>query len=218
MQIAMRASNGPKYRDGPVLRLALGLPIAAGVTATLAAVMAYLVQVDEVNLKKSEPRIFTSIVYQEPESEPIGRTYKSPQKISAATPPPMQKVQGPATSVSIAAPVIPAVQPKLEATTIKFAPMNASGFMDRQLEAIRPPMVVYPEPAATKGLEGACEVRFSLSPRGTPFNVDAVCSDRIFEKAAVRAVERAEFLPQVRRGQPSEVHNLIYPLVFKLDK
>lgn len=217
MQIAMRAANASQYRDVAVLRLALGLPIAAVITAALAAVMAHLVQVDEVSVERSEPRILKPIVYQEPEPEPIRHTHKSPQKISAISPPPMQKVQGSATSVSIPLPVLPAVETKLEATSIKFAPLSPSGFMDRPLEAIRPPLAVYPEPAAVRGLEGSCEVRFSLSPRGTPFNVDAICTDRVFVKAAVRAVERAEFLPQVRSGQPSEVHNLIYPLVFKLD-
>jgi protein TonB len=59
-------------------------------------------------------------------------------------------------------------------------------------------------------------VHFSLTARGLPYDVVAVCSPSGFENEAARAVSRAEFLPEIRQGMPVESHNYVYPMEFKL--
>jgi TonB family protein len=65
-------------------------------------------------------------------------------------------------------------------------------------------------------MEGSCDVHFSLSTRGLPYDITAACSHAGFEKEAVRAVSKAEFLPEIRQGLPVESHNYVYPMEFRL--
>ncbi|MCA8901431.1 MAG: TonB family protein [Hyphomonas sp.] len=105
--------------------------------------------------------------------------------------------------------------PDLPLQAVSFTPLAASPIGERVPTPVRPPLPVYPTSQASRGAEGDCEVRFSLSPRGLPFDVVATCTDPGFEREARRAVSKAEFLPQIRDGQPVESHNLVYPLEFR---
>ena len=56
----------------------------------------------------------------------------------------------------------------------------------------------------------------NVSIRGEPFDVRADCTDRVFERAAKKAVEKVKFAPQIRDGLPVMVTGVIYPLEFQL--
>lgn len=93
---------------------------------------------------------------------------------------------------------------------------RTTAIIDRSLQPITPPLPQYPRNAAMNGLEGYCDVHLTVSPRGEPFNVQAECSDRVFEKAAEKSVRKVKFAPQIRDGLPVTVTGVVYPLEFRL--
>jgi protein TonB len=95
-------------------------------------------------------------------------------------------------------------------------PKRVSAITARTLQPITPPVPIYPDKAAVRGLEGFCDVHLSVSIRGEPMNVRAKCSDRVFQNAAERAVKKVKFAPQIRDGLPVTVTGVVYPLEFRL--
>lgn len=86
----------------------------------------------------------------------------------------------------------------------------------RVLKPISGPAAVYPQRLLQRGIEGSCEVRFSVSSRGEPLNIRPNCSHAGFETAAKRAVSKSRFAPEIENGQPVESNNVIYPIEFNL--
>ena len=108
----------------------------------------------------------------------------------------------------------PEVVPTLTLAGLMTAPTPVT---DRVATPVRPLMVTYPNSAASRGLEGICEVSFDITPQGLPYNVEANCTHRVFEDEARRAVSRSEFLPQIINGHAVETHRVVYPLEFRLN-
>ena len=88
---------------------------------------------------------------------------------------------------------------------------------EKQLQPITAPNVVYPPSMLRREIEGSCEVRFDVSARGEPFNIQADCTHPGFERSAERAVASAKFSPKVVRGQPVERRNVVYPIDYAMD-
>ncbi|MEM9573370.1 MAG: energy transducer TonB [Pseudomonadota bacterium] len=95
-------------------------------------------------------------------------------------------------------------------------PKRTNTIQKRHLLPIMPPVPVYPRPAISRNLEGYCEVSFSVSIRGEPFGIQADCTDRVFKSAAIKAVKKVKFAPQIRDGLPVTVTGVVYPLEFRL--
>lgn len=95
-------------------------------------------------------------------------------------------------------------------------PKRVTAITARTLQPITPPVPIYPDTAAGRGLEGFCDVHLSVSVRGEPLNVRAECSDRAFKNSAERAVKKVKFAPQIRDGLPVTVTGVVYPLEFRL--
>lgn len=87
---------------------------------------------------------------------------------------------------------------------------------DRDAQPLIRPVANYPEKAAQLGLEGSCDVRFTVSDLGAPIEVLASCSDEVFEEEAVKAVSGALFSPAIKNGVPTARTNVVYPLEFTL--
>ena len=77
--------------------------------------------------------------------------------------------------------------------------------------------VAYPPQLAEEGIEGSCEVRFSLNPQGEAYGINAVCTHAGFEKSARRAVSKARFSPRVQGGQQVAQEGMIYPIEYRLE-
>jgi protein TonB len=60
-------------------------------------------------------------------------------------------------------------------------------------------------------------VYFDLDARGKPMNVVAVCSNRLFQAEAERAIVQTEFVPKRVDGRPVEQRDMVYPLEFVLE-
>ncbi len=88
----------------------------------------------------------------------------------------------------------------------------------RQALPIRAPQIVYPAEARAKGLEGDCEVRLDVNPRGVPTRVQAECSDPVFVGPVETAYSMVRFAPRVVRGEPIGRENIVYAVEFSLEE
>ena len=87
---------------------------------------------------------------------------------------------------------------------------------DRDAQPLNQPQPVYPFLAAMFGVQGACDVRFSVDEAGLPFGLRTSCTAPVFCHEAERAVSRVRFLPKILDGHPAVRPNIIYPLQFLL--
>ena len=79
------------------------------------------------------------------------------------------------------------------------------------------PKPKYPAIASWLGLEGHCDVRFSVDEKGFPFSVSPFCTRPIFCFEAKRAVSAATFYPKRIDGIPVERLNVVYPFEFAFE-
>lgn len=189
---------------------------AAAVTLGLFVTMTGLIRVDEVELIEKPQRVLPTITptREPPEVKTIDRAIAPAVDIALPPMPPVSKI---ATKVDgLPVPVLQTDNWLVPREVISFKPPVPQAMGERVAQAIRPPAASYPAAMARKGQEGTCDVHFSLSTRGLPYDISASCSDSGFEKEAVKAVGRAEFLPEIRQGVPVESHNYVYPMEFRL--
>ncbi|MEO1304716.1 MAG: TonB family protein [Pseudomonadota bacterium] len=144
---------------------------------------------------------------------------KPPRPDVLQPPPQVPRLTADPTKVDLSAFDYTGAQPAdYAAPTMKnILPTRMTTLIDTDMRPLQPPVPVYPRRAAELGLEGICDVRLSVSPRGEPFDVQAECSDRMFEESAERAVKKVKFTPKIRDGLPVTVTGVVYPLEFRLE-
>lgn len=108
----------------------------------------------------------------------------------------------PATSTAAATPRPAEVATATPAPTP--APAVAPQGETRDVRVVTAPRPVYPPAAARNGQSGWVEVEFTVAANGEVQNVRVVSSQpaRVFDREAVRAIERAKFEPKLDNGQP----------------
>lgn len=203
--------------NASVRRLLLAALPAALVTLGLFGIMKNLIQREYIFPPKDEPRALEAFVMEPAQEEPVrGRfDFSIPDIIPppplAPLPSPTAEVQATGFNYDGAAPSLPKNQ------GLKITDMGKMPILPRFLRPIAPPLPIYPRNAIKRGLEGKCDVYMSVSTMGRPYNINAKCTDRIFESSAETAISKIEFLPQIMDGRIIEVHNVVYPLEFKLE-
>ena len=200
-------------------RLGAVLVPAGLMTASLFAAMQHMIAVDDFS-----PPEFTSYPlepYIEADvKEDPKRPERGPTKLDPIDPPPrppslVKEISDVDLPISGYKGVAPADYGASDFRPI--LPERVSAIQVRTLQPITPPIPVYPQRAQTLGLEGDCEVSFSVTMRGEPIDVRAECSDRVFESAARKAVQKVKFVPQIRDGLPVTVTGVVYPLEFRME-
>lgn len=64
---------------------------------------------------------------------------------------------------------------------------------------------------------GHCTLRFDVSAQGQPFNITAThCSERLFERPSIKAVERWTYRPKIVNGQAKAMRGVQDKIVFEL--
>lgn len=78
----------------------------------------------------------------------------------------------------------------------------------------------YPPRAAERGVEGWVLMEFTISPAGQPTDVVVVDADprTIFDRAAIRAVKKWKYRPQIIDGKPTARPGVQTVLRFELEK
>lgn len=76
----------------------------------------------------------------------------------------------------------------------------------------------YPPRAAERGIEGWVELRFAISAAGTVQDAEVLRSHpgNVFDRAALRAVRRWKYNPEIEDGNPIERHGITVRLEFQL--
>lgn len=131
----------------------------------------------------------------EPPPTPTAAAAPPPAVVEPAVPPPTRSssttLPGTATPPAITTPPPPPVA---------VAPSGET----RDVQLVRAVKPQYPSVAARRRDEGWVEVEFAVMPDGTIANARVVESQppRIFDRAAIDAVQRWTFNPALRNGQP----------------
>lgn len=188
---------------GNLVRLLIGIPIAAFVTVVLFFVMTRLIMVDEiVQEEEVEDRQFSiNDEVQEIEARRRDTTIEDVQQVDPPPPPPQierQRAEQPSEGLATVMGAIPDFEaPQLNSDSVNFSVSDRDA---QPLVRIEPQ---YPMRAAERGVEGSCWVRFDVTPDGTPTNIDIFrCDSSLFERASIRAVERWRYNPKVEDGVP----------------
>lgn len=206
--------------NSPLIRLIVAVPIAFAVVWFLFAwFMPFVITQDFEEPPELERRTLEAITPQE-DTQEVRRTQRSkPQRLASANkPPPPPKLSSSKSDIDLPTPNIQGAAPQeLNFDRMQSLAIDPVAISDRDAQPIRPPMPNYPRRAAERGIEGSCDVRFDVNARGKPYNIQASCTDDIFEREAIRAVERVEFAPKIIRGKAAERRNVVYPLEFRLE-
>jgi protein TonB len=77
----------------------------------------------------------------------------------------------------------------------------------------------YPERAASRGIEGWVQLGFTVNETGGCENISVIASDppEIFDKAAIRALERWRYKPKIDDGRPVKQYNQQVVITFDLE-
>lgn len=200
-------------------RFAASFIPAAGLTFGLFWAMNQLVQVKEVVLETSEFRPLSNVVLPDEVPETIFETDTQKFDPVEVAPPPANTVietpllKGLVFQVSdYGAPVTTIPKGILEQVRVDVSPIGREMAIP-----IRQPVPDYPRRALERGLEGQCDVEFSIDAAGRPFGLVANCSDEVFARSSVQAVERALFAARVKDGVPVGQGNLVYPIQYDLN-
>lgn len=202
----------------PLIRIAVGIPVAIVVTLILFHSMRLLISADFEEPENLREYNLESITPEAQEEQVTRRARSKPRKLNNADkPPPPPKLTASKSDIDLPTPNIQGAPPsELPPTRLNSLAIDPVAISDRDAQPIRPPVPTYPSRAAERGIEGSCDVRFDVDTRGKPYNVTADCTDRVFKREAERAVSRVEFAPKIIRGQAAERRNVVYPLEFTL--
>ena len=202
-----------------ILRPLIGLPLAAVIVFGLFSFMRTMIDQDFVPPEATPQRVIEILTppdLEDPDAPPIRPPV---QKLDVADkPPPPPKLSSSASSINLPMPVLRGATPDLAPVgPVKALALAPIAIDERDAVPVRKPIPTYPRPMAERGLEGSCAVYLNVDPRGTPYDVRAVCTHEGFADAAERAVKRSEFAPKIFRGQPVAREGVVYPIEFRLD-
>ena len=185
-----------------LLRTAVAGFVALGITFSLFWVMQFLISRSEGKAEKGikGPAIEFVRLRRDSEAETRKRELPKKEKPPEAPPPPdlqMAQAEAPsADALAIAAPSVD-VKPDLRAGLSLGA---ATGDSDSVPIVRVPPQ--YPMRASERGLEGWVVVEFTITATGTVRDVVVIAAEppRIFDRAAIQAVEKWKYRPRVVDG------------------
>ena len=77
---------------------------------------------------------------------------------------------------------------------------------------------MYPRRAQSRGLEGHCDLRFTVTPLGTTADVSVIeCTSSLFERASVQALLKFKYKPRVVNGTAIAVPGLRHRITFQIE-
>ena len=77
---------------------------------------------------------------------------------------------------------------------------------------------MYPRRAQSRGLEGHCDLEFTVTSAGTTADVRVIeCTSSLFERASVQALLKFKYKPRVVNGTAIDVPNLQHRITFRIE-
>jgi len=189
-----------------VMRLAVGLVLAAVVTLFLFWLMQYLIETADKTLNENDAGSLVDFVRVKKDEE-LQRDNRKPKKPPPPEAPPPQPPS----------PQLDNLNPNAEKIAISAAPVEtdiemSGGFSLGVGEGDYLPIVkvapIYPNRALSRGVEGYCVVQYTVTKNGTtknPFVVDGQCTSSLFNSASISAALKFKYKPRVIDGNAVEV-------------
>lgn len=184
-----------------LVRLIVSVPLAAVITFLLFTLMQILIFEDQVPLDEAGDELRISIADRVEDIAVRDRTVTVDDVDQVEPPPPppqieRQRADQPTESMSTIVGGLPEFdRPQLAGGDISF------DVSDRDAQPLVRIPPNYPVRAAERGIEGRCEVTFDVTPEGNPTNVRILtCTNSVFERETIRAVERWRYEPRVQDG------------------
>jgi len=188
---------------------------ALGVAATAAVVllMQLLIEPDGQSLDEPPPGAtltFLPLIEEvAPERAPVKPTEPPPP---VPPPPPPERLRDPLIGPGTGTEIGP---PRLDAPT---GPGSDGGLIDGDALPIVKVRPVYPARAQQQGIEGHVLVQFTIDELGRVVDVQVVEAEPrgMFERAALKAVERFRYKPRVVNGEATAVSGVQHLVTFEL--
>lgn len=200
------------------IRAGIALPVAIIVTLFLFWLMPFLISTGNQALQenvKSASIEFTRM--QRDESVKVKEREKPdrPDKVDAPPPPPPSAAASSAPDSSMA---IGMNAPNM-GKDLNLARNNLDAPSDGEaIPLVRVPPQ-YPERAASRGIEGWVQLGFTVNETGNCEDIKVIAADppEIFDKAAIRALERWRYKPKIDDGRPVKQYNQQVVITFDLE-
>ncbi len=202
---------------GSVVRIAIGFVAALVITLFLFWFMQYMIETADRTLDESDRGSLVDFVRVQ-RDETVQRKDRKPEKPPEPDAPPPQ----PPT------PQLDNLDPSAEKIAIQAAPVQTDidmtgGFSLGVGEGDYLPIVkvapIYPQRAASRGVQGHCTVEYTVTRQGTvrdPVVVENDCTSSLFERASLQAALKFKYKPRVVDGQAIEVPGVRNRFTFKL--
>ncbi len=185
---------------------------SAFVTTGLVLLMVQLVAVNDGDfVDAAEPIVIDhwivrderEVVKKEPEVE------KPPKVDPEPTPPPIMSITSETGAIDIAF-----VAP----TASKSISIGPTALIDGEHIPIVKVQPNYPSSASSRGIEGYVVVSFTILPSGATAHAEVIeaVPANVFNRSALKAVERFKYKPKVVDGKAEPVHNVHHRLTYEL--
>lgn len=206
-------------KTGQLIRLVIGVALAAIVTAGLFWTMSYLIKATSGALDESGMTNIVDFVRLK-RDESIQRRQLKPEKPQPPQTPPPQPP----------APQLDSLNPNAEKIAISAVPVEtdiemSGGFSLGVGEGDYLPIVkvapIYPQRALSRGIEGYCVVSYTVTRNGTirdPFVVESQCTSSLFHSASVQASLKFKYKPRVIDGQAVEVPGVQNKFTYEIEE
>ena len=202
-----------------LIRLLIGLPIAAVITFLLFTLMQILIFDDTAPPEDAGDELRIVINEQVEEVEARRREVNVDDVEQTDPPPPPPQIERevadqPNESMDTVVGGLPEFEaPELTGDDVSFDVSDR----DAQPLVRIPPQ--YPVRAAERGIEGRCEFTFDVTPEGNPTNIQITsCSNSVFERDTIRAVERWRYEPKMEDGVAQWRRGVVSSFNFSLDE
>lgn len=201
------------------MRSGIGLPLAAGIVWGLFAFMTAMIRDDFVPPPASPQPELSPFIMPPVEAEPPRPEPDLPMETRIVPPPAIPAIMGAETDIGLPEVSFGGAVPMTIAGNLgDILNVTPVAIGERVAEPLSPPVVVYPRKMAQGGIEGRCDVHFSLDTTGRPFDVEAECTHAGFSSEAERAIRKVQFVPEIADGRPQIRRNVVYPLEFELSE
>lgn len=197
------------------MRIGIGLPLAALVTFALFFLMHSLIFMADKSLDEGPRNKLADIFMPDTKIEVNLKDAKPDKPEDPEEPPPdmpkpeMQEIQMTDNAVNMAAPM----QANIEIG------LNGASASDGEFLPIVKVQPMYPNRAATRGIEGYCIVMYTVTETGTTRDPEVVdCPNSVFASASKKAALKFKYKPRVVDGVAVEVPGVRNKFTYQLDK
>lgn len=197
------------------IRLGIGIPLAALVTFALFMLMHSLIFMADQSLDESGATKMADIFMPETDIEVNVKEAKPDKPEDPEEPPPdlpqpeFQDFDMQATAMNMSTPIKADIS----------VDMNGASASDGEYLPIVKVAPIYPNRAATRGIEGYCIVSYTVTTTGaTRDPVVTDCPNSVFASASKKAALKFKYKPRVVDGVATEVAGVRNKFTYTLDK